>query len=133
MSETAFSLTLTRLLADRGRSAAWVLLSAVLFLGAWWWWAARAQATRYEVSSAARVELDAATYTIQSLLLGRVAAGLHQIVGARSRVFLARALLQGAEMVVLDERLAVLDPENMHQCLGCVLRRAGTVPVIAHP
>jgi ATP-binding cassette subfamily B protein len=75
-------------------------------------------------------------------LLERMPAGLDQMVGEtgwqlsqgeRSRVFLARALLQGADMVVLDESLAALDPENLQQCLECVLRRAGTLLVIAHP
>jgi membrane fusion protein (multidrug efflux system) len=72
MSGTAFSLTFRRLLADRGRSAVWVLLGAALLLGAWCWWAAKIPVTLYEVSSTARVELDTATYPIQSPLLGRV-------------------------------------------------------------
>ncbi len=72
MPATAFSRTYTRLLADRGRSTAWTVLVALAVLGAWCWWAARAQVTLYEVSSAARVELDAATYPVQSPLLGRV-------------------------------------------------------------
>lgn len=72
MVKTAFSLTFSRLLAERGRSTAWTLLLAVLVLGAWCWWAARAEVTLYEVSSAARVELDATTYPVQSPLLGRI-------------------------------------------------------------
>src|ERR1700730_8799595 len=75
-------------------------------------------------------------------LLDRMPAGLDQMVGEtgwqlsqgeRSRVFLARALLQRAEIIVLDETLAALDPENLQQCLECVMRRAGTLFVIAHP
>lgn len=75
-------------------------------------------------------------------LLERMPAGLEQIVGEtgwrlsqgeRSRVFLARALLQDAEIVLLDESLAALDPENLRQCLECVLRRVKTLMVIAHP
>jgi membrane fusion protein (multidrug efflux system) len=50
----------------------WILLGAVLLLSGWCWWAASGQVVLYEVSSAARVELDAATYPIQSPLLGRV-------------------------------------------------------------
>jgi ATP-binding cassette subfamily B protein len=69
-------------------------------------------------------------------------AGLDQFVGdtgwrlsqgERSRIFLARALLQRAEVLLLDESLAALDPENLRQCLECVLRRAPTLILIAHP
>ena len=53
--------------------------------------------------------------------------------GERSRLFLARALLQNAELVVLDESFAALDPENLRQALECALRRAKTLLVVAHP
>ncbi|MEJ0100006.1 MAG: ATP-binding cassette domain-containing protein [Pseudomonadota bacterium] len=75
-------------------------------------------------------------------LLERMPAGLDQLVGdtgwrlsqgERSRVFLARALLQGAGTVILDESFAALDPENQQQCADCALGRAGTLLVIAHP
>jgi ATP-binding cassette subfamily B protein len=51
----------------------------------------------------------------------------------RSGIFLARALLQKADVVISDENLAALDPENLRQCLECVMRRAATLTVIAHP
>jgi ATP-binding cassette, subfamily B, bacterial len=75
-------------------------------------------------------------------LLARMPAGLLQMVGdtgwqlshgERSRLYIARALLQGADLVVLDESFAALDPENLRRSLGCVLRRAPTLLVIAHP
>ncbi|WP_434043071.1 MULTISPECIES: ATP-binding cassette domain-containing protein [Sorangium] len=75
-------------------------------------------------------------------LLGRMPGGLEQLVGEtgwqlshgeRSRLYIARALLQGAEVVVLDESFAALDPETLERALRCVLRRARTLVVIAHP
>jgi ATP-binding cassette subfamily B protein len=75
-------------------------------------------------------------------LLDRMPAGLLQMVGEsgwqlshgeKSRLYIARALLQDAELVILDESFAALDPESLRQALGCVLRRAGTLMVIAHP
>ncbi len=75
-------------------------------------------------------------------LLGRMPAGLLQMVGEtgwqlshgeKSRLYLARALLGGADLIVLDESFASLDPENLRRALRCVLERAPTLLVIAHP
>jgi ATP-binding cassette subfamily B protein len=75
-------------------------------------------------------------------LLDRMPAGLLQMVGdtgwrlshgEQSRLYIARALLQGADVVVLDESFAALDPETLHQALHCVLVQATTLLVIAHP
>ena len=48
-------------------------------------------------------------------------------------MFLARALLQRGDLVVLDESFAALDPETMRTALECSLRRAKTLLVVAHP
>jgi ATP-binding cassette subfamily B protein len=75
-------------------------------------------------------------------LLERMPAGLMETVGEmgwqlshgeRSRIFLARALLQGADVVVLDETFAALDPENLLRCVAATLDHAPTVIAIAHP
>jgi ATP-binding cassette subfamily B protein len=75
-------------------------------------------------------------------LLNKMPAGMLQVVGEtgwqlshgeRSRVYIARALLQDAEVVIFDESFAALDPENVRLALDCVLRRASTLLVIAHP
>ncbi len=75
-------------------------------------------------------------------LLERMPAGLLQMVGEsgwqlshgeRSRLYIARALLQNTDLVILDESFAALDPETLSQAMQCVLRRAATLLVIAHP
>jgi len=53
--------------------------------------------------------------------------------GERSRLFIARALMQDPDLVVLDESLGALDPETHGRVLDCVLRHARTLVVIAHP
>lgn len=75
-------------------------------------------------------------------LLARMPAGMQQMVGEsgwrlshgeRSRLYIARALLQQSDLLILDESFAALDPENLQIALTCVLRRATTLLVIAHP
>ena len=75
-------------------------------------------------------------------LLERMPGGLMQMVGdtgwqlshgERSRLFIARALLQGAEIIVLDESFAALDPESLETTMRCVLSRAPSLIVVAHP
>lgn len=75
-------------------------------------------------------------------LLDRMPSGLQQIVGEngwqlshgeRSRLYIARALLQRSDIIILDESFAALDPETRALALQCVLERAPTLMVIAHP
>lgn len=75
-------------------------------------------------------------------LIAKMPAGLHQSVGEtgwqlshgeRSRVFLARALLQRASLVVLDESFGALDPETQRACVDAARDLAQTIIVIAHP
>jgi len=62
-------------------------------------------------------------------LLERMPAGLLQMVGEtgwqlshgeRSRLYIARALLQGADMIILDESFGALDPETLRRALRYV-------------
>jgi ATP-binding cassette subfamily B protein len=53
--------------------------------------------------------------------------------GERSRLYIARALLQDADVLLLDESFAALDPPTLRRTLAFVLERAATVLVIAHP
>lgn len=97
---------------------------------------------RWPPSSKDLTEAEALCVTLGlGPLLARMPSGLQQIVGGtgwrlshgeKSRIFLARALLQGAEVVVLDESLGALDPETMTAALACVLQRARTLVMIAH-
>ena len=75
-------------------------------------------------------------------LISRMPAGLQQMIGEsgwqlshgeRSRLYIGHALLQGADLMILDESFAALDPETLAVALQCVLRRAPTLMVIAHP
>ncbi len=75
-------------------------------------------------------------------LLSSMPRGLNELVGdegwmlshgERSRLYIARALLQRADLVILDESFASLDPENMRTALEAVMKHAPTLMVIAHP
>ncbi|MFP2923874.1 ATP-binding cassette domain-containing protein [Pyxidicoccus sp. 3LG] len=91
-------------------------------------------------------DLELATQVCQELGLGdlleRMPAGIMQIVGEtgwqlshgeRSRLFIARALIQQADLLVLDESFAALDPETLRRCYQCVSARVPSLLVIAHP
>lgn len=75
-------------------------------------------------------------------LIERMPRGLYEPVGEtgwqlshgeRSRVYIARALLQEASIIILDESFGSLDPHTMQAALRCALTHAQTLVVIAHP
>ena len=75
-------------------------------------------------------------------LLERMPSGLRQLVGEtgwqlshgeRSRIYLARALLSGADLLVLDESLSGLDPLSARRVLDRLERHEGSLLVTAHP
>jgi ATP-binding cassette, subfamily B, bacterial len=91
-------------------------------------------------------DFDRADAVLRELGLGptldRMPSGLLQTVGEtgwqlshgeRSRLYLARALLQNPDILILDESFAQLDPANMHLALTAVTARPSAVLLIAHP
>ena len=69
-------------------------------------------------------------------------AGIHQVVGEtgwqlshgeKSWLYIAREILQGGEVLLLDESFAALDPPTLRRTLAFVLEKAPTLLVIAHP
>jgi ATP-binding cassette subfamily B protein len=75
-------------------------------------------------------------------LLDEMPGGLQQVVGEggwqlshgeRSRLFLARALLQGKRTLILDESFAALDPESLAVAMQGALERSSTLVLVAHP
>jgi ABC-type multidrug transport system fused ATPase/permease subunit len=75
-------------------------------------------------------------------LLSKMPSGLDEMIGEtgwqlshgeKSRLYVARTLLQGVELIILDESFASLDPETMGVTLRCVLERAPAVLVVSHP
>lgn len=75
-------------------------------------------------------------------VLARMPAGMLQTVGEtgwqlshgeKSRLYMARAILQGVDLIILDESFAALDPRNLQRAMACVLAHAPTLLVIAHP
>ncbi len=74
-------------------------------------------------------------------LLEKMPGGMNQMVGdtgwqlshgEKSRLFLARALLQDSDLVLLDESFAALDPDNLRQALLTARARAETLLVVTH-
>ncbi len=74
-------------------------------------------------------------------LLEKMPGGMNQMVGdtgwqlshgEKSRLFLARALLQRSDLVLLDESFAALDPENLLHALETARARAPSLVVVAH-
>lgn len=75
-------------------------------------------------------------------LVAKMPAGLQEMIGEtgwqlshgeKSRLYIARTLLQGVELVILDESFASLDPETMRVVQRCVLNHAPSLVVVSHP
>lgn len=98
--------------------------------------AARPEASRDEVLSAARAAQcdDILEKLPQGLDTVVGTKGIYLSGGEQQRIALARAILKGAPIVVLDEATAFADPENEHQIQKAfeALTKNKTVLMIAH-
>lgn len=72
-------------------------------------------------------------------LIERMPSGMYEMVGdhgwrlshgEQSRLFIARAVLQQPDILILDRSFTALDPENLYRTMDCVLKRAQTVIII---
>jgi ATP-binding cassette, subfamily B, bacterial len=94
---------------------------------------------------ASPADLDDARAVCEQLglgpLLDRMPSGLHQIVGEtgwqlshgeRGLVFLARTLLQGSDLIILDETFGALDPRTRYQALTIAAKAAPALIVVDH-
>jgi ABC-type bacteriocin/lantibiotic exporter with double-glycine peptidase domain len=75
-------------------------------------------------------------------LVAKMPSGLEEMIGEtgwqlshgeKSRLYIARTLLQGVELIILDESFASLDPETMRVVQRCVLEHAPSLVVVSHP
>ncbi len=91
------------------------------------------------------LDLEEAESLCQALglesLLERMPSGLFQIVGEtgwqlshgeRERIYIARALLQNAKVIILDESVSSLDPQTLQQTMELLWEQAPAIIVIVH-
>jgi multidrug resistance efflux pump len=108
---TGFSRTLRSLDADRYRRAGAGLLAAVVFGLGWALWCTVARVTLYEVTTAARVEVDRSVYPVASPFSGRVVS---------ARLAVGREVTEGEILLELDaaaEQLQIKEERARQQAL----------------
>jgi ATP-binding cassette, subfamily B, bacterial len=97
----------------------------------------------WPVSAASREEARSICHELGlEELIAKMPSGLDEMIGEtgwqlshgeKSRLYIARTLLQGVELVILDESFASLDPDTMGVALRCVLKHAPALVVVSHP
>jgi ATP-binding cassette subfamily B protein len=53
--------------------------------------------------------------------------------GERSRIFIARAVMQNPDVLIMDESFAALDPERFRSSVDSLLQRDSALVLITHP
>jgi multidrug resistance efflux pump len=105
-----FAHSLRRLQADEGRATFWTLAASGLVLAGWILWATLSRVSIFEVTPNARVELEGATFPVESRFAGQV---------VRSRLHIGDHVRKGDVLVELEstrERLQL--QEQMAQLQG---------------
>ncbi len=90
---TAFSKTYAALLSERSRLSGLAWAAGIILLASWFWWATQIPVTLYEVSADSRLELDSATYPIQSPFVGRI---------VKTNLSVGQQVRQGDVLVEID-------------------------------
>ena len=90
---TAFSKTYAALLSERSRLSYLAWATGVVLLASWFWWATQIPVTLYEVSADSRLELDSATYPVQSPFVGRI---------VKTNLSVGQQVRQGDVLVEID-------------------------------
>jgi membrane fusion protein (multidrug efflux system) len=112
---TPFSRSTRSLEADSHRRSTLGLLSAMGVLGVWVAWLFLARVAVYEVTEAARLEVDSAVHPVASPVLGRVVA---------TQLRIGRPVVAGEVLVELDskeEQLRLREEEARIEALGARL------------
>lgn len=98
--QTAFEISFNQVLHDRGANVRHLLWFAIVLMIVWLTWAGLAQVGIVAQSSQARLELDAATYPIQSPFVGRVVT---------RNLALGQRVHEGEVLVALDGQAQQLE------------------------
>jgi membrane fusion protein, adhesin transport system len=102
---TSFARTVEALRIDRFGGSLLVLFLVTALSGAWLLWFGFGRVTRYEVTAAARLEIDQEDHSIQSPVLARVEAS-HLVLGRKVRAgdVLVELDSHSEQLQVLEER-----------------------------
>lgn len=110
--EDIFARTEGALRNDGSRAAVAVAVLGAALLAAWGYWAFSAEVQRYEVSSAARIEVEQSNYPLQTAVAGRV---------IESHLELGRTVREGEVLLVLEndrEQLQLTEQRVKQQAMS---------------
>ena len=115
---TPFSRTLRALKVDRFRGSLLALACVMVLLGGWLAWFFLAKVGRYEVTDAARLEVDQEAHPVQSPVLARVVS---------SNLVLGQEVKAGDVLVELDANAERLQVAEQRTQLGALESQVGSL------